>query len=485
MNWPELSIDDFPPRRDDEPSSLRQDIIDELSDHFVCALNRELLKNPNEGLARKRVLERFGDPIKIARQLWLDEMKEKIMSQRIMTGVSCLMAVCCLAVVGISWMLFRESQAMNQQLLTQVVAMADRPVPLATTQMDPQFLKQLETMIQRKVSQADSSAVAMNSILFQLVSQEKEGDKPAVGFKGTLSNYEGKKLIFQIDAVSDKTGKLDFGKLPWGSYQLKLSAPWNEEIPGFNITTIPGRAFSETIVCPAAVPGKAPVEFQVDWLGKAVEEEMFLICDFRHFNQTYGTHQRRYDLSTRRFIANHTWSYRHNMSVPIERGVYLIDIKNNQATLCPLDNNVDFKNLQFQDLDWSSTVEVIQGEYGPPTIYLVQKKELSKLSELSLIDDIGVISISRLGGVDLSHFANPSSGMFISPFEQFKYEPSKHFAEMKKLSPQAGKKVYGYQADRLTKIYKTTTGKPDVWKIVVPDLNPITEEFGSLTRADL
>ncbi|HAW26628.1 MAG TPA: hypothetical protein DCY03_00705, partial [Planctomycetaceae bacterium] len=93
MNWPELSIEDFPPRRDDEPSSLRQDIIDELSDHFACALNRELLKNPDEQIAKQRVIQNFGDPIKIARQLWLDAMKEKIMSQRIMTGISVLMAV--------------------------------------------------------------------------------------------------------------------------------------------------------------------------------------------------------------------------------------------------------------------------------------------------------------------------------------------------------------------------------------------------------
>jgi len=62
--WPEISIDDFPHRRDDEPSSLRQDILDELSDHFVCALNRELLKNPNEQIAKQRVITQFGDPVK-------------------------------------------------------------------------------------------------------------------------------------------------------------------------------------------------------------------------------------------------------------------------------------------------------------------------------------------------------------------------------------------------------------------------------------
>ena len=80
MVWPEVSIEDFPPERDDEPSSLREDILDELTDHFVCALNRELLKNPDEQTAKQRVINQFGDPVKIARQLWLDAMKERMMS---------------------------------------------------------------------------------------------------------------------------------------------------------------------------------------------------------------------------------------------------------------------------------------------------------------------------------------------------------------------------------------------------------------------
>ena len=295
MAWPEISIDDFPHRRDDEPSSLRQDILDELSDHFVCALNRELLKNPNEQIAKQRVITQFGDPVKIARQLWLDAMKEKIMSQRIIIGVSAVMAVCCIAVVGIAWMLFQESQSMNKTLLAQVIAMADRPAPVATTKMDPQFLKEMEVLIQKQVVQTDSSSEEMNPILFQLV-EEKEGGKPATGFKGKLTKYEGKKLIYTVDAVSDKTGLLDFGKLPWGNYDVKLVAPWREELGPLHITTIPGRKYEKTILCPAAVPGKVPVEFQVNWQGKPVSEEMLLLCDFRQISSSYG--RRRYNLSS-------------------------------------------------------------------------------------------------------------------------------------------------------------------------------------------
>ncbi len=42
----------LPPPADDEPASLRQDILDELGDHLACAYNRELLRGANSQLAR-------------------------------------------------------------------------------------------------------------------------------------------------------------------------------------------------------------------------------------------------------------------------------------------------------------------------------------------------------------------------------------------------------------------------------------------------
>ena len=56
----------FPPPRDDEPASLRQDILDELNDHLACAYNRELLRGMDSDAARQRVLERFGNPAAVA-----------------------------------------------------------------------------------------------------------------------------------------------------------------------------------------------------------------------------------------------------------------------------------------------------------------------------------------------------------------------------------------------------------------------------------
>ncbi len=79
MDRPEAFADSFPQPRNDEPASLRQDIADELADHLQNALRRQLLTTPDETSARLQVVDRFGDPQRLARQLWFEAMQEKIM----------------------------------------------------------------------------------------------------------------------------------------------------------------------------------------------------------------------------------------------------------------------------------------------------------------------------------------------------------------------------------------------------------------------
>jgi hypothetical protein len=91
----------LPAPRDDEPAGLRRDILDELADHLSASYRRELLRGVDPATARARALERFGDPATLARRLWLDAMKGRIMTQRVLVA-TCLMAVlACLAAVGL------------------------------------------------------------------------------------------------------------------------------------------------------------------------------------------------------------------------------------------------------------------------------------------------------------------------------------------------------------------------------------------------
>ena len=71
----------LPAPRDDEPDTLRQDILDELRDHLACAMQRDMIASPDEATAQQSVRNRFGDPAAIAFRLYWDAMWEKIMLQ--------------------------------------------------------------------------------------------------------------------------------------------------------------------------------------------------------------------------------------------------------------------------------------------------------------------------------------------------------------------------------------------------------------------
>src|SRR5437667_6765646 len=132
MNWPPDSADDLPAPRDDEPASLRQDIADELADHLQSSFTRELHFTPEETAAKQTVLDRFGDPRRVARQLWFDAMKEKIMSQRLNLVLSSLMTAACLGALGLMGLMLRDSREVNAAILERLQALAiPQPAPAA------------------------------------------------------------------------------------------------------------------------------------------------------------------------------------------------------------------------------------------------------------------------------------------------------------------------------------------------------------------
>ena len=102
MDFRDALSPDLPARRDDEPDSLRDDIIDELADHLACAYRRELLRGMDPTTARHHVLDEFGDPAAVARRLWFDAMKGKIMSKRILVAYSIVLTLVCLVSLGVA-----------------------------------------------------------------------------------------------------------------------------------------------------------------------------------------------------------------------------------------------------------------------------------------------------------------------------------------------------------------------------------------------
>ena len=65
-------VADLPAPLDDEPPSVRQDIADELADHLACAYRRELFRHADERVAKQQVLDRFGNPQRIAGALLIN-----------------------------------------------------------------------------------------------------------------------------------------------------------------------------------------------------------------------------------------------------------------------------------------------------------------------------------------------------------------------------------------------------------------------------
>ncbi len=171
----------LPPPRDDEPANLRHDILDELADHLACAYNRELLRGANPDEARQRVLNTFGDPAAVARRLWFDAMKGRIMAQRILIATCLVVTLASLSVAGI---IYRQSTRIQGDS-ARAAAEAIRAMTVQNEQAQigqQEMLKQLREMSEVVRS---TRSLDWNPVKFHLTEETPEGP-PAVGFSIAL-----------------------------------------------------------------------------------------------------------------------------------------------------------------------------------------------------------------------------------------------------------------------------------------------------------
>ncbi|MFP6582680.1 MAG: hypothetical protein VCD00_09005 [Candidatus Hydrogenedentota bacterium] len=131
MDWSNDTEQGFPPKRHKEPLSLRRDILDELSDHLAMAAEREVDSGINDDTQiRKNILNKFGNPAAIARNLWWDAMNGTIMKDWIQIIVN---VVLCLGVMAFMTIFYRNMQSSNTALLGAINRLN---TPL-TEQQDP------------------------------------------------------------------------------------------------------------------------------------------------------------------------------------------------------------------------------------------------------------------------------------------------------------------------------------------------------------
>lgn len=264
MTWPENLDAAFPSRRSDEPPELRERIVREVRDHLECAFKRELIKTGDAAEAARRVQAQFGDPRHVARKLWFDAMREKIMSQRIVVGIAAAVAVACIAIVGVTLRLAqqmadqgRESQ---QALLATLERLVDRTNGRASTDYH---------------APADYVGVRIKLV------KDIPGGEPAggydVGFSHVGIDAEAKGTLVEAQGVSDSAGMFDAGMVLPAAYQVVVATPWREKTerivyirPGNPVDTI-------EIVCPGADLPFSTVAIEADWPPELDDRDVGLV----------------------------------------------------------------------------------------------------------------------------------------------------------------------------------------------------------------
>lgn len=200
MSWPNEGIDPFPVRRHREPEQLRRNILDELSDHLACAAEEEIAQHAcTEAKAWATAVDRFGNPDAIARRLWWDAMKERIMRDWFQTGLAAFSAIVVL-------------------IMAVFVILAIRSVQTSQTA--------LVQAIQEMKTQQPAAAPTENLSLNIDIHRGTLDGPPAQGIKVSLSgklNTEDQSV--GVSLITDAEGKVRFQPVPQGSYTIFFEDP--------------------------------------------------------------------------------------------------------------------------------------------------------------------------------------------------------------------------------------------------------------------
>ena len=179
----------MPAPRDDEPANLRREILDELGDHLACAYNRELLKGADLEGASQRAMERFGDPAAVARRLWLDAMKGKIMAQRVLVATCLVVMLACAATVGLAWQWMNQDRLHRNRAAAEAIEVNRRmSEALAQSQAaNQQLLTQMREMTEAVLHPVSPD---WNQVVLKLAEETADGP-PGAGYSLALTRLEG------------------------------------------------------------------------------------------------------------------------------------------------------------------------------------------------------------------------------------------------------------------------------------------------------
>lgn len=282
MDLSDILSSELPAPRDDEPSGLRQDILDELADHLACSYNRELLRGADAAEARRRAIERFGDPAAVVRRLWLDAMKGKIMLQRTVIATCLIVALASLSAVALIWRQSALAQRDSARLTVEamrVMAAQDEKARAAEQEMIHQLREMTETI--RRTGSLD-----WNPVKFQVKEGSAEGPPVkdvTITLSGLHDNGQPKRDVSEVgNRVTDEKGRADFGVVRPGVYQYHVGRSWKGGIAYSDGTfrVEPGSQIAMQIVCPKAPLPRVPVHIRLNWPEDLARENLAFHASF-------------------------------------------------------------------------------------------------------------------------------------------------------------------------------------------------------------
>jgi hypothetical protein len=288
----------LPAPRPDEPPELRRDIVDEIADHLTCATRREQLSGRvDETEAHRRAIDRFGDPVRLARKLWFDALWEKIMSQRLLIAMCAATVLISAAALGLAWSTLNrqsdliegwkestEKQLAEQRAFFKQMADDSRTATAALA----------ARVDQSAAAQASAQAAAAkapsdwNPVEYHFRSGSKQGP-PVPGVKVRLSITASETGIPALEAISDEAGIVRFERVRYGTYYVHFTTPTGD-VSGLNLTLQLGQSLTETIACPTATATLSNVKVRIHWPEELQKEALSLRANRRDvFQHVDGT----------------------------------------------------------------------------------------------------------------------------------------------------------------------------------------------------
>lgn len=250
MDWHEAVADGLPTDPSPGTPELRNDILDELSDHLACAFQREMRRTDDETTAREAVIERFGDPRSIARQLWWDAVKERVMRDRILlVSVACAM----LASIGASVVVY---QAMVQGREANEAMMSK--------------------MLELSTKQGGTGIVEGWSHLNLSVLYDRPGRPPAENVHVTVTGKLFNNSDDSLGSKTDSNGAARFGPIRPGVVKVKVTTDAYSMNGEKQYVLYPGTSRDVTIMCPEAELRTGKVRAAFEWPGEISGDDVLL-----------------------------------------------------------------------------------------------------------------------------------------------------------------------------------------------------------------